>query len=612
MISALLLLLISSATFAQKIYQIRADSVRIYNTCDTAELIIENRTQNVPGFLYNKGRGRTEFRRLQFTDLGTGAFKFGDNDTLNLGAALKGNFISNQYNTPQTGNYWISGKGNVNGLFTAGSDLVFSKFRNNETEDSVLTTDTLGNVKFKLASGQNIYNSNGSLSEDRTIDGDGKTLSFNNGGSFFAEGTYRGKPYGLGTYYRPLQNEGLRMTYGFQEIQLNPDVIRFASSLETPGNYQMWIHPNGVDIGNLNAHNIRAGWAIDAQDYTIPLDVYSIGAFGEKNPALRIRDGYQAAGKVLTSDANGYATWQTPAAGGGTNPFANLKNNETEDSVLTTDTLGNVKLKLADNIYNIDGTLNGERNVDGNNFSVSFNAMGGFAASGNYLGQEFGLGTYYRPMQSQGVRLTYGLSEIQLNPGAIRFATSLEYPGSYKFYILPYGTETGQAQIGAAKIGYGSGAFAQGENAVAALDVLGDPNNGGYRALRIKDGNEALGKVLTSDAGGFASWQPLPGATGSNGSTLPITITQTNKTLLASDYTVLVNNSGDVELKLPPAASLMGKVFVIKKVSNNTGAVAVWPDGGISKIEGASTYSFNTYNKTIQIQTDGTNWYIIN
>ncbi|WP_242696399.1 hypothetical protein [Longitalea luteola] len=50
------------------IYTIKADSVKITNTCDTAELIIENHTQNVPGFLFNKGRGRTEFRRISQLD----------------------------------------------------------------------------------------------------------------------------------------------------------------------------------------------------------------------------------------------------------------------------------------------------------------------------------------------------------------------------------------------------------------------------------------------------------------------------------------------------------------------------------------------------------------
>jgi len=50
--------------FAQYVYTINADSVKITNHCDTAELILENHTQTVPGFLFNKGRGRTEFRKV--------------------------------------------------------------------------------------------------------------------------------------------------------------------------------------------------------------------------------------------------------------------------------------------------------------------------------------------------------------------------------------------------------------------------------------------------------------------------------------------------------------------------------------------------------------------
>lgn len=56
---------LNKAVHAQYVYTIKADSVKITNTCDTAELIIENHTQNVPGFLFNRGRGRTEFRRPQ-------------------------------------------------------------------------------------------------------------------------------------------------------------------------------------------------------------------------------------------------------------------------------------------------------------------------------------------------------------------------------------------------------------------------------------------------------------------------------------------------------------------------------------------------------------------
>lgn len=78
------LLVFNLLAYSQNIYQIRADSVRIYNDCDTAELIIENHTQMVPGFLYNKGRGRTEFRRMRLLNLGNGLISIGDQDTLDL------------------------------------------------------------------------------------------------------------------------------------------------------------------------------------------------------------------------------------------------------------------------------------------------------------------------------------------------------------------------------------------------------------------------------------------------------------------------------------------------------------------------------------------------
>lgn len=67
---------------AQYVYTIKADSVKITNSCDTAELIIENHTQTVPGFLFNKGRGRTEFRRL-LQNVNEYTFLIGG-DTLNL------------------------------------------------------------------------------------------------------------------------------------------------------------------------------------------------------------------------------------------------------------------------------------------------------------------------------------------------------------------------------------------------------------------------------------------------------------------------------------------------------------------------------------------------
>ncbi|WP_431212128.1 hypothetical protein ACQ86N_41280 [Puia sp. P3] len=54
---------------AQYVYTIKADSVKITN-CDSAELILENHTQNVAGFLFNTGNGRTIFKKgaIKLTD----------------------------------------------------------------------------------------------------------------------------------------------------------------------------------------------------------------------------------------------------------------------------------------------------------------------------------------------------------------------------------------------------------------------------------------------------------------------------------------------------------------------------------------------------------------
>ncbi|WP_143306614.1 tail fiber domain-containing protein [Chitinophaga vietnamensis] len=77
-------LLLTNITYAQKLYQIRADTVRIYNVCDTAELVIENHTQGVSGFLFNKGKGRTEFRRVRLQKIGSSQIAITGQDTLDL------------------------------------------------------------------------------------------------------------------------------------------------------------------------------------------------------------------------------------------------------------------------------------------------------------------------------------------------------------------------------------------------------------------------------------------------------------------------------------------------------------------------------------------------
>jgi len=101
-LGALLLLLVGPALVVsgQKvIYTINADSTKLTG-CDSNELIIENHTQNVKGFLFNTGNGRTIFQR--------GAIKIDEtsyligSDTLRLGGYGDSNvyYVNKRYTGP--------------------------------------------------------------------------------------------------------------------------------------------------------------------------------------------------------------------------------------------------------------------------------------------------------------------------------------------------------------------------------------------------------------------------------------------------------------------------------------------------------------------------------
>jgi len=87
LLCAVAFVFLATCCFGQKvpnIYQIRADTVRIYNVCDTAELVLENRTKDTLGFLFNKGKGRTEFRRLGLERIGASQLAIKGQDTIDL------------------------------------------------------------------------------------------------------------------------------------------------------------------------------------------------------------------------------------------------------------------------------------------------------------------------------------------------------------------------------------------------------------------------------------------------------------------------------------------------------------------------------------------------
>ena len=214
----------SSILSAQYIYKIKADSVLITNDSCTAELIIENSTKHVLGFLYNKGNGRTEFR---------------------TGSAI-GDFILNQNSSDQSASFRISGSGQVGNTFRFGN----------------LSSDPTGN------NGMIYYNSsthkyrgfiNSAWSDFLTF-GD---LIASNGVSYFFDNIYTNKwNFRLGEAYNGSgePNPGSSRLLYPTVIPMNGYVLTFLNGDNNPGDGADYTHimPNrGITLGNYQ--NIPTG-----------------------------------------------------------------------------------------------------------------------------------------------------------------------------------------------------------------------------------------------------------------------------------------------------------------------------------------------------------------
>lgn len=82
-----LLCILCTTAFGQNrrhIVRIKADTVQMSNPKGTNELILENRTSQVNGYLSNKGEGVTEFRKLKLKQVGLDSLAIIGHDTVPL------------------------------------------------------------------------------------------------------------------------------------------------------------------------------------------------------------------------------------------------------------------------------------------------------------------------------------------------------------------------------------------------------------------------------------------------------------------------------------------------------------------------------------------------
>lgn len=85
-----------------------------------------------------------------------------------------------------------------------------------------------------------------------------------------------------------------------------------------------------------------------------------------------------------------------------------------------------------------------------------------------------------------------------------------------------------------------------------------------------------------------------------------------NQTLTSSSANIILINalSGAVTIVMPAASTVANKVFSIKKIDTSANQVIVDVDGS-EKIDGDANVVISFPESTLQIVSDGSNWYII-
>lgn len=349
-------------------------------------------------------------------------------------------------------------------------------------------------------------------------------------------------------------------------------------SLVLSDNFQNW----NLGLG----YNDGFRFSIASQDYTERFAILQSGnvGIGIHNPTaklevagnIKITDGTHGVGKVLTSDANGLATWTTPTGGasnlsdgtavGNTTYWngtdwvetSNLFNNGTNVGIGTTAPTSQLDI--------VDPTTSRSR------YRYGTETAG--LTIGNWANEAY----VYNELNTDLVFGTNSATRIRIkNDGNVGIGT--DTPG-------------------------------------AKLDVAG--------TVKITDGSQAAGKVLTSDANGLATWAtPTPAApsapyyhfntpvggsmnipVGNSGAIMTVALKDTcatNKTAVGTIYydiasnTVSVLNSSPIAFAYIEAAANVLTLYTGCSAKTftftNTGGVATITLGGVANISAESKWT---------------------
>lgn len=519
----LLILLIANLCFAQKqLDAIQGTASGINNYSVTINSITEQSIYNGQKILVKFTNGNTTASTLKVTVAGGTSYPVKDIETK-------------------------SGTGISNGDITAGCQLLFSY---NSTFDSwQIIGGTSGGSSQWTTTGSDIYYNTGNVginnsSPDAKLDvvststvNPVASFSVNTSGSTNATGVNINAEGGT-TTDALVVNSKSNVSGG-----INNSIVALATTAN--GGYNNAL-TSVAQNGDYNyGGKIAAQGGVDA----VGLSISASGASGNNNAIditagnFKYTPGSEGSGKVLTSDANGVASWQTPSAGGSASVTI-TDDNSTNATMYPTWVAANsgsqpVKVSSTKMIFNpstgwvglnttsplggLDISHNGYNSgnaslvlgADGGSFNLYTRTNSttkiGTIAFPHYLNAEEPFTFVYGTSTSTNNILYIGGGLAQQNAATqIRF-----YPGA------TYTTTTGTPMATITTTGLGINTLSYqsllqvvgtgSTSATSSVKILNSANDTIFKIrddgkLFYKDGNQGAGKVLTSDAIGMATW----------------------------------------------------------------------------------------------------------
>lgn len=389
------------------------------------------------------------------------------------------------------------------------------------------------------------------------------------------------------------------------------------------------------------------------------------------NGQLRIRGGSPAENYVLTSDSNGLATW---ADIGSVVSFGTFWVNDLNDAISNKTSnifIGNGSGLHTTGLYNTGlGILSLNANIDGEKntaigFKAGFNSNGDSNIALGYLAMVNGTTASNNTIlgSNAGTTLTTGNNNIligagvntsspstsnELNIGDLILGNLLSNGVTISGDITITGdTETNSlttntlsfsgATSGSIIFAGSTGALTQdnnnffwddtnnifmvGSNSFATADfsvssngsvAINSQQNSLSYSLKVSSAEEANALTINGGLGYVGVGTDSPNSTVHiNGSlSLPVTRKTSTYTLSSRDFTVLADaNGSSMTINLPSAAGMAGRVYFIKKVDGSTNQVTITPAVG-EEIDNDASYTLSLENEAIQVQSDGSDWFI--